>query len=186
VICPWRRSSLRIHEASTKDNCSQIRKKFEQEFDLTLLDPKNVNLELDETSGIFDFYKLMYGYLGIIDSKTGSLLRFNAIIFTGLTFFMGLTKTGIVQSDITKLHNFHFCVTTGAVSIVLSAIALTLLMFCIYNKWDLFFYSKGAYFHRLDHLVQLRNRRTVLYRVAWFLNLLSLAFLFLTVILLLV
>ena len=112
----------------------------------------------EEQSDIFDH---LYSCLSILDSKSSSMVSFNSIIIAVLAIFMTRTLT---------FPEWAF-VNLGMAFILVSAL---LLLSVVWVHWSTTQDMQNPQEHG-HHLLQVRNSRTVRYRLAWYLAVLSLA-----------
>jgi hypothetical protein len=104
----------------------------------------------------------LYGCLSILDSKAAALLQFDAILIATSTIVLSLLTTGANAGTIAV-----------AIALVLATMSSATTLVVITLFWTEA--SKlGTPKEYLNHLLDVRDRRTICYRLAWLAALMSL------------
>lgn len=110
--------------------------------------------------------KSIYSDLSIIDNKTNSLMQLNAILVVVYSIAYGNILEG-------KFHPTHQQVSELIICIFLSLLGILLLMTCVFIRWETYKATAENIEKDLLWWINLRDHRTLRYRLAWFANIAS-------------
>jgi len=128
--------------------------------------------ELQGDPQLWREFAFWYDNLSILDAKSSSLLQFNSVILAAIAIIFALSQTGSVR----------YCLAS------VLGLSITSCLLCLAVAW--IHWSATADLRDSEQqgllLLQVRDRRTRLYRIAWWLAVLSLSGLVLGILLSLV
>ena len=103
----------------------------------------------------FGAFQFMYDNLNIIDSKSSALLTFNSLIIAVLAIWTSSIPTGLF------LYVYTFI-------LILFLISSLLCLLTVFLHWSSSSHLENLEEH-IDLLLQVREKRTIKYRYAWYL-----------------
>lgn len=113
----------------------------------------------DTNTKYSEIYKFLYENLSILDSKASSLLTFNALGLAAISFWLNGVSTDL----------FHVLLDIGFLFFLLSCL---LCLWVVHLWWS----TTGLLQQRDVHLqclIKWRDRRTIQYRIAWWMSFLA-------------
>lgn len=112
-----------------------------------------------------DVFEHLYECLSVLDDKSSALLGFNSIIMAVFALFI------TDDNSLTRDNSVKIILLFGIFFVMISSL---LLLFVVWIHW-----SKTSDFQNLDkhglHLLNVRNERTIKYRIAWCFSVISIA-----------
>jgi hypothetical protein len=130
------------------------------------LDSARQHFDVNAKKLVFKVYQQVRTYLGAIDTKAGSLMRVNSVLFTLFSAAYAAMRGG-------QLPTTHLNTSLALFSVLLCAGSFVLLMSCVVTRWETFEITANNFENRLLELIRRRDSRTLRYRLAWLADLFS-------------